>query len=126
MSIQAPARNTLSIATPRFIRLREAPSYLGMDKNRFNSLVRPHLIVIRIGTQGIAFDRIDLDAWAEEYKRRNGVPAAPSERRKPTWVHNEPQVSPNAVGSGMSISSSEENAFAEALARAISPKPKPT
>jgi hypothetical protein len=41
-----------------------------MDKNRFNRDVRPHLRVIPIGTQGIAFDRIDLDAWADEYKFR--------------------------------------------------------
>lgn len=28
---------------PRFIRLRDAPHYLGMDKNRFNREVRPQL-----------------------------------------------------------------------------------
>lgn len=47
---------------PRFIRLRDAPRYLGMDKNRFNREIGPHVTAIRIGTQGIAFDRIDLDA----------------------------------------------------------------
>ena len=52
---------------PRFIRLRDAPSYLGMDKNRFNRDVRPRLSAIPIGTQGIAFDRLDLDAWADDY-----------------------------------------------------------
>ena len=57
-------------AHPRFIRLRDAPQYLGMDKNRFNRDVRPHVTVIPIGTQGIAFDRVDLDAWADEYKHR--------------------------------------------------------
>jgi hypothetical protein len=40
---------------PRFIRLRDAPSYLGMDKNRFNRDVRPQLCAIPIGIQGIAF-----------------------------------------------------------------------
>ena len=59
---------------PRLIRLRDAPSYLGMDRNRFNQTVRPCLIEIRIGDQGIAFDRLDLDAWAEDYKSRNGRP----------------------------------------------------
>ena len=39
---------------PRFIRLRDAPRYLDMDKNRFNSDGRLHLTVIRIGTQGVA------------------------------------------------------------------------
>jgi hypothetical protein len=66
---------------PRFVRLRDAPDYLGMDRNRFNRIVRPHLIVIPIGKQGIAFDRLDLDDWADQYKSRNGRPAA--ERRKP-------------------------------------------
>jgi hypothetical protein len=31
---------------PRFIRLRDAPSDLGMDKNRFNREVRPLLSAI--------------------------------------------------------------------------------
>jgi hypothetical protein len=43
-----------------------------MDRNRFNTDVRPSLVEIPIGTQGIAFDRLDLDAWAEDYIRRNG------------------------------------------------------
>ena len=66
---------------PRFVRLRDAPDYLGMDRNRFNRLVRPNLVVIPIGKQGIAFDRLDLDDWADQYKSRNGRPAA--RRRKP-------------------------------------------
>jgi len=33
---------------PRFIRLRDAPHYLGMDKNRFNREVRPQLTTIPI------------------------------------------------------------------------------
>ncbi|MGJ0491839.1 hypothetical protein [Methylobacter sp.] len=45
----------------RFIRYRDAPAYLSMDRNRFNEEVRPFLTVIPIGKQGIAFDRLDLD-----------------------------------------------------------------
>jgi hypothetical protein len=52
-----------------------------MDRNRFNRIVRPYLVVIPIGKQGIAFDRLDLDDWADQYKSRNGRPAA--RRRKP-------------------------------------------
>jgi hypothetical protein len=33
---------------PRFIRLRDAPSYLGMDKNRFNREVRPHVLLFEL------------------------------------------------------------------------------
>ena len=59
---------------PRLIRLRDAHTYLGMDPNRFNSEVRPSLTEIPIGSQGIAFDRLDLDAWVDDYKACNGRP----------------------------------------------------
>ncbi len=36
---------------PRLIRLRDAPAYLGMDRNRFNAEVRPLLTEIPIGEQ---------------------------------------------------------------------------
>ena len=45
---------------PRLIRLRDAPSYVGMDRNRFNQEVRPQIPSVVIGIQGIAFDRLDL------------------------------------------------------------------
>ena len=115
----------VSAFLPRFIRLRDAPSYLGMDKNRFNREVRPLLAVIPIGTQGIAFDRLDLDSWADDYKSRNGHPAAQPEREK-LWETKERRVSPNVEGSGTSISSSEERAFARALEQATSSKPGST
>ena len=35
---------------PRFIRFRDAPTYLGMDRNRFNAEVRGDLTEIPIGT----------------------------------------------------------------------------
>ena len=59
---------------PRFIRLRDAPFYLGMDRNRFNDEVRHEITTIPIGRQGIAFDRLELDAWVEDYISRNGRP----------------------------------------------------
>ena len=42
---------------PRLLRLRDAPSYLGMDRNRFNREVRPALTELRIGRQGVALYR---------------------------------------------------------------------
>jgi len=66
---------------PRVLRLRDAPRYLGMNRNFFNAEVRPFLTESRIGRQGVAFDRLELDAWWEQYQSRNGRPAA--ERRKP-------------------------------------------
>ncbi len=63
---------------PRIIRLRDAPFYLGMDRNRFNAEVRQCLTCIPIGRQGIAFDRLELDAWVDDYVSCNGRrPKAP-------------------------------------------------
>ena len=75
---------------PRLVRFRDAPFYLGMDRNRFNAEVRPQLTEIPIGTQGIAFDRLELDAWVEQYKSRNGRPAQP--KGKLTWDEREHPV----------------------------------
>jgi len=44
---------------PRLIRLRDAPYFFGMDKNRFNREVRPFLTEIRVGKQARAFDRLE-------------------------------------------------------------------
>ena len=49
-----------------------------MDRNRFNRSVRPYVVVIPIGKQGIAFDRLELDAWADQYTQRNGRPGLPT------------------------------------------------
>ena len=62
---------TTVVLIPRLVRFRNAPAYLGMDRNRFNREVRPHLTNIPIGRQGIAFDRLELDAWVEDYISRN-------------------------------------------------------
>ena len=58
---------------PWLLRFRDAPRYLGMDRNRFNTEVRPHLIEIPIGRQGIAFDRLELDAWVDHREARQGL-----------------------------------------------------
>jgi hypothetical protein len=70
---------------PRFIRFRDAPSYLGMDEDRFNAEVRPCLVEIPIGKQGVAFDRLDLDAWADEYRAREGRPGAKAVKEIAQW-----------------------------------------
>src|SRR5206468_12927099 len=70
---------------PRFIRFRDAPSYLGMDKDRFNAEVRPCLVEIPIGKQGVDFDRLDLDAWADQYRAREGRPGANAAKEIAQW-----------------------------------------
>ena len=109
---------------PRLIRFRDAPRYLGMDRNRFNAEVRPSLTEIPIGTQGIAFDRLELDAWVEQYKRRNGRPAQRKGLLK--WDDKERQASSIEAESGTSTSATEADAFAKALESATSRKRRNT
>ena len=108
---------------PRLIRLRDAPFYLGMDRNRFNAEVRPYLIEIPIGKQGIAFDRLDLDNWVDHYKSRNG---RPTQEGVELWDAKERQGFTNVKTSGISTSKSEEADFVKALEKAISRKPSNT
>ena len=101
------------ILLPRLIRLRDAPFYLGMDRNRFSAEVRPYVTEIKMGVQGVAFDRLELDAWAEQYKARNGRPGQP--KGETTWDVQKCPASSKGPESGISISKSQGGAFAEAL-----------
>ena len=109
---------------PKVIRLRDAPAYLGMDKNRFNREVRPTLAVIPIGIQGIGFERLDLDAWMEDYKQRSGRPAVNYSRSKALWDAKSRQGYANVATSGISKNKSLDSAFEKALALSYSAKPK--
>jgi len=115
--------NTPSLL-PRLIRLRDAAFYLGMDKHRFNSLVRPQLTEVPIGKQCIAFDRLDLDAWADDYIARNGRLDQPNGGS--SWDAKKYQDSSNAAISGTLTKKCEDDAFAKALAKATSGKRKST
>jgi hypothetical protein len=106
---------------PRLIRHRDAPAYLGMDKNRFNQEVRPFLLEIPLGRQGIAFDRLDLDAWVDHYKACNGRPTSTNGGLK-VWDATGSQDFESVGRSGISKSRSVEKRFAKALAQAISKK----
>ena len=106
-TVPAPATSNFA---PRFVRLRDAPRYLGMDKNRFNRNVRPQITNIPIGIQGVAFDRLELDAWAEDYVQRNGRHLAPSERSE-SWRNVIRPASPCAVRSGTSTKTSTERLY---------------
>jgi len=112
-------RTTHEAVPPRLLRLRDAPRYLGMDKNRFNREVRPRVTVIPIGSQGVAFDRLELDSWVDEYKRGNGRPPAHMGRAGP-WEPAEQQDSSSGGRFGISTKSSEERAFVRAVQRVMS------
>ncbi len=87
---------------PRFIRLKDAPGYLGLDKNVFNASVRPELTEIRYG-RAVLFDRLELDAWADYTRSRCGRPP----KRRAKWHKEERRGSANAVDSGISRSRSK-------------------
>src|SRR5262245_29078008 len=112
-----------SAFTPRIVRFRDAPHYLGMDRNRFNSEVRPHLTEVPIGKQGIGFDRLELDAWFEDYKARNGRPAR---KGASIWDANTSPASSCGPASGTSTSASAGGEFARALEQVNFRKHKPT
>jgi len=115
---------------PRVIRAKDAPSYLGMDRNRFNKEVKPYLIEIPIGAQGIGYDRIDIDEWWEDYKRRNGrlgallknVGEEQWEERQQGFV----DAPINQVVSGTSTKLSTDIQFERAVERATKQRPKDT
>ena len=104
---------------PRLIRFRDAPQYLGMDRNRFNAEVRPYLTEVPVGKQGVGFDRLEIDAWFENYKSCNGRPAR---KGVMTWDANSYPASFNGPASGTSTSASADGAFARALAQLKSRK----
>jgi hypothetical protein len=104
---------------PRILRLRDAPRYLGMDRNRFNAEVRPFLTNIPIGRQGIAFDRLELDAWVDDYISRNGRPA----ERRTSWDAENHQASRSeAVPGGSTRKLKDTEEWRKAAARIISKK----
>jgi hypothetical protein len=116
-------RNEKTCFLPRIIRFRDAPFYVGMDRNRFNAEVRPYVTELRIGTQGVGFDRLELDAWVEDYKFRNGRPARKGEG---TWDANDYPASSCGLERGTSTSTSAGGEFARALVHLASKKPNDT
>ncbi len=106
-----------------WIRLSDAPEYLSIDKNRFNSEVRPYLSERHFGKQTIVFKRLDIEAWADEDMRcNNGRPGRI--KGVTTWDKKERLGSSNATVSGISTSRSTGDVFAKAVAQATEEKQK--
>ncbi len=108
---------------PKVIRLKDAPRYLGMNKNRFNRDIKPILPILRIGVRGIGFDRVDLDQWVEDTKQRNECPVLP---RRTVWDKKAKkcQAWSKEAKSGTLTKWSTGGAFAKALVRLNSQKQK--
>jgi len=107
---------------PRLIRLRDAPGYLGMDRNRFNVEVRPIITEIPIGVQGKAFDRKELDKWADQHIAKHGYKKGEISQ----WLEKERQALLNEATPGTSTNLSLESKLESLLKRAASKKPKRT
>jgi hypothetical protein len=112
----------MSIA-PRYVRLHDAPEYIGMDKNLFNAEVRPFLIEIPIGARSVAFDRLDLDAWADEYKARNGRPGRKM-KEATTCEQGQGAFKPPQTAARPSTSGTRADGFSDASEMSARPKQK--
>ncbi|WP_228385432.1 hypothetical protein [Pseudomonas helleri] len=125
---------------PRFIRIGEAYGYLGMCRNEFNKTVRPHVREFPIGTQGVGFDRLELDAWADAYIQAMSIEKAAnqdnnlprSERQRGStgdtqWHKKQSPASRKCrAASGKSTKSTEENEFKRVLALVTAQKQSST
>ena len=59
--------------TPRILNQKQSAYYLGMSVNTFKDDVRPDLTPVLMEGRQIKYDRLDLDAWLDEYKSRNAL-----------------------------------------------------
>jgi hypothetical protein len=74
-----------------------------MDRNKFNIEVRPSLTEIWLGPQSVAFDRLELDAWIDDYIARNGRrPRASTTEDDICQTATECQASASRAGCGTS------------------------
>lgn len=104
------------------IGLKFAPSYLSMNKNYFNETVRPHLNEEKVGAQGVAFYRLALNEWADQYMKRVGRPGI--KLLEKLSCQNEHQALQEEARSGTSTKSSKDIDFMKALERANLTKPR--
>ncbi|MFG0917213.1 hypothetical protein [Pseudomonas fulva] len=119
-----------SSVQPRFIRFGDAPGYLGMCREEFNKTVRPHVREFPIGKQGVAFDRQELDEWADAYVEAKAIEKATAQdnnrprsdrlavtSKETPWPKRQSQGSRKCrAASGKSTKSTEGSEFKRALA----------
>ncbi|MCW8966033.1 MAG: hypothetical protein OQK82_05010 [Candidatus Pacearchaeota archaeon] len=96
-----------------------------MDRNKFNAEVRPFLTEIPLGKQAIAFDRLELDAWIDDYIECNGRPASRKLGDK-LWDAKKRPDSLKGAKSGTSTKGSKVCELSSLLAQAASTKRKDT
>ena len=120
---------------PRFIRAKNAPTYLGMCRAVFDETVRPYVREFPIGKQGVAFDRHELDQWADAYIERMAIEKQADQDNNPPrsgrqgakqWREKQCRASTRGTGFGTSTKSSEVADFKKALEQARGKKPSST
>src|SRR5262245_41948264 len=74
MASQSAVSECRTALLPRLVRQRDAPAYLGMNRQHFDAEVRPQLTEVPLGLRAIAYDRLELDAWADAYIASRGRP----------------------------------------------------
>ncbi|MGV8865219.1 MAG: hypothetical protein ACOH2T_29285 [Pseudomonas sp.] len=130
----------VSAPPPRFIRFKHAYGYLGMCRDEFNRSVRPNVREFPIGAQGVAFDRIELDEWADAYVASKSIEKPqdqdnnrPRSERQSKSIGDEQwpkKLSPGSrkcrAASGKSTKNTEENEFKRVLALVTARKPSST
>ena len=72
--------NRNNLLLPGVIRIRDAPFYLGMNKNIFRKKVSPFLTKFPIGGVGVGVDRKELYLWIAHTKTTQG-----KRKQTPPW-----------------------------------------
>ena len=109
--------HSLRLPEARILSKEQAALYLGIGVTLLAELAVPF---VKFGRRCV-YDRIDLDAWLEEYKRRGRA------RKEHSWP-----VSPDSIGGGTLVSGGSTlhyqtaSAYAEALGLKTGRKQKAT
>ena len=107
----------LPLPEARCLAKDQAAAYLGIGVTLLDGLQVP---AIRLGRRCL-YDRVDLDAWLDDYKHRGRA------RKETLWP-----VKADSTGGGIPVSGGSmwyyrtANAYAEALRPRIERKPKPS
>lgn len=106
---------------PRLIRHRDAYGYIGVDRNKFDAEVRPYLTEIPLGPKSMAFDRRELDAWADAYIAAHGRPG-PHMRKDEICKPGQGESMLTPMAAEPSTRSTKDTASSSASARSARPK----
>lgn len=113
---------TTLILQPRIVRQRDAPGYVGVDRNKFDAEWRPYLTEVPLGQRALGYDRLELDRLADAYIAARGRPGRNMEGAICELGQTESSL-PEMAG-GSSTSSTRARGFSSASARSARHRPK--